>query len=421
MPEILTLDGVAALLKPGMTVFVQGSIGQPTAILEALGRSSRALEGVHFVSPLTPGLNGFPFDPGNERNRLTTFFDYKGLRQTWQGGRIDFVPLHYSEIVPWLRGVGRIDLAIIMVAEPHDDGGSSVGLAADFVPDILPRCDAVLAQCNPSMPRMAGAPVLPAAKLDYVVHADRPLPVVGEVANDATSAAIAQNVATLVRDGDTIQYGVGRLPQLAAAELVGKQDLGLHTGLASPVMRQLVESGALTGRLKSRDRGRHITGAICGDRAFYDWCAASGDIALRPVSYTHDIEVLGSIDNLVAINSALEVDLFGQTNAEMAGRTQISATGGLVDFLRGARRSRDGRAIICLPSARAGGTKSNIVPRIESIVTVARTDIDFVVTEHGMAELAYLSTEKRAEALIAIAAPQFRDMLEDGWRGTASS
>ena len=180
-------------------------------------------------------------------------------------------------------------------------------------------------------------------------------------------------------------------------------------------------SGALTGRLKSRDRGRHITGAVSGDREFYDWCAACSDIELRSVSYTHDIEVLGSIDNLVAINSALEVDLFGQANAEMAGRRQISATGGLVDFLRGARRSHGGRAIICLPSTRAGGGKSNIVPRLGSVVTIARTDIDFVVTEHGIAELAHLSIEKRAEALIAIAAPQFREMLEGEWRGAASS
>ena len=420
MPDVLTLDDVAALLQPGMTVFVQGSIGQPTAILAALSRSAPSVEGVHFVSPLTPGLNGFPFDPGNERNRLTTFFDYPGLRESWKAGAIDFVPLHYSEILPWLRGNGRLDLAIITASQPDAAGKCSTGLAADFVPDILPHCDAVLAQCNASMPQMANAPTLHADSFDYIVHADQPLKDMDKPVGDATSQAVARNVAKLVRDGDTIQYGVGRLPQLAVAGLTGKRDLGLHTGLASPVMRDLVESGAVTGRAKSRDQGRHVTGAVCGTQDFYDWCAARDDIELRSVTYTHDVEVLGSIDNLVAINSALEVDLFGQANAEMAGSRQISATGGLVDFLRGARRSRYGRAIICLPSTRAGGSKSNIVPRLAGIVTVARTDIDFVVTEHGIAELAHLSTEKRAKALIAIAAPQFREILEAEWRGDTS-
>ncbi len=214
---------------------------------------------------------------------------------------------------------------------------------------------------------------------------------------------------------------MGKVPQAVVAALGEKRDLGLHTGLASPVVRPLIENGVMNGRHKSRDKGRHVTGALCGDADFYRWFAGRDDLAMRPVSYTHAHAVLSEIDNLVAINSALEIDLFGQANAEMARTRQVSGSGGLVDFVRGARASRGGRSLICLPAASGGGKRSNIVSRLGGVTTIARTDIDIIVTDFGAAHLRHLPAEARAEALIAIAAPEFRDKLANDWQAGAST
>ena len=195
---------------------------------------------------------------------------------------------------------------------------------------------------------------------------------------------------------------------------------GVNAPLSTPVtppnrlttIRPLIDSGAMTGARKSRDVGRHVAGALSGDTEFYAWAAARKDIAMRPVSYTHALAVLRELDYLVAINSALEIDLFGQANAEMVGTRQISGSGGLLDFVRGARASRGGRAIICMAATSGDGQRSNVVARLGGVATVPRTDVDIVVTEYGVARLRHQSVEQRAEALIGIAAPGFRKQLE---------
>lgn len=415
MPETITANDLAGLLRPGMTVFVQGSTGQPTALLRALDISSSRLGGVRFISPVSPGINRFDLNPGINPDSLVTFMDYRELRQSWNAGPIEFMPMHWSAIVPYLRNLSLIDMALIQVAPPDAHGQCSTGLSADFVPDILSHCEQVVAQINPAMPTIEDAPAIPLEKIAYILQAAAPLPVVAEPQSDATSESIAKHAAGLVRDGDTIQFGVGKLPTLVVSALGEKADLGLHTGLASPVIRPLIESGVMTGKRKTRDAGKHVTGAIWGNPEFYEWVARRPDIAMRPVSCTHAQDVLSEIDNFVAINAALEVDLLGQVNAEFAGGRQVSSCGGLVDFVRGARRSRGGRAIICLRAARDGGRQSNIVSVLKTPVTVCRTDIDIVVTEHGAASLADKSLAQRVDALIAIAAPQHRDRLRSEW------
>lgn len=420
MATPISVGDLPALMKPGMTVFVQGSVGQPQAIMRALDHASDTLGGLQFVSPLTPGLNSFRLGSGTQTSSFETFFDFRDLRRSWEAGPIDFLPIHYSAIIPFLEARGRIDMALIQLAPPDARGCCSTGLAADFVPALLDRCDRVVAELNRAMPAVSDGPSVPLERLDHVIESDEALPVMELPALDEESGCIARHVAGLVRDGDPIQFGVGKLPQLAATALGDKNDLGLHTGLVSPVVMPLIERGVMTGRRKSIDWGKHVTGAACGDRPFYDWIADRADFAFRPVTYTHAADVLARIDNLVAINAVLEVDLFGQANAEIAAGRQISGSGGLVDFVRGARASRGGRAIICLRATRDGGKQSNIVVRLDSVATIGRADIDIVVTEFGVARLAHASVEARANALIAIAAPEFRESLRDqctsAWR-----
>ncbi|WP_323799481.1 acetyl-CoA hydrolase/transferase family protein [Parasphingorhabdus sp.] len=419
-PKTITADQLAALLKPGMRVFVQGSVGQPVALLRAIAEAESRVEGIHFVSPLTPGLNGFDIGGDGRGNRLTSFFNYPALGEAWTAGRVDFVPSHYSRISDWLKATGPIDIALIQLAPPDAAGLCSTGLSADFMPDLLPHCDCVVAQINPAMPDLPGAPKIALDALDYSIFIEEGLPVQPVPKGDAISDAIAGHVASIVNDGDTIQFGVGRVPQLAVAGLHGKADLGLHSGLITPVVRPLIESGVLSGKRKNVDTGLHVTGAVSGDADFYEWITARTDFAIRPVSYTHAHATLSSIDNLVAINSAIAVDLFGQANAEMAGSRQISGSGGLVDFVRGATSAAGGRSIICLPATSRDGTRSNIVSRLNSVVTICRTDIDIVITEYGVARLRLLPLAERAQSLIAIAAPAFRQSLAEQWQRSAT-
>lgn len=419
MTKTIAAKDVADLIKPGMTVFVQGSIGQPQSLMKALmgalEKTGEALDGVRFVSVLTPGLNHFAIG-ASAQSRLTTFFDYRELRQSYAGGEIDFVPSHYRDIVGYLNAIEKIDLALIQLSPANEKGICSAGLSADFAPDILPKCGAVIAELNRRMPQIADAPQIPLEQIDYTVDADYRLPQSTPPATNAHLDTIAAHVAGLVQDGDVLQYGVGRVPQLVLDKLHKKNDLGLHTGLMTPSVRPLIDGGVMTGERKTADRGKHMTGAAFGDDAFYDWVAGCADFAFRPVSYTHDCRTIAGIDNFVAINSALEVDLFGQANAEMSGGRQVSGSGGLVDFIRGARLSKNGRAIICLPATSNKGQRSNIVSQLSSVVSVSRNDMHYVVTEHGVACLVGKSVQERGDALIAIAAPEFRETLQSEWK-----
>ena len=415
MTRNIRADDVGALLQPGMTVFVQGSTGQPQSLLNALAQAAHNCTGVHFISVLTPGINAFPLEMAPPDCKLTTFFDYKDLRRSFLSGEVEFIPCHYSQIADYLRGFPSIDLALIQLSSPDGEGKCSTGLSADFVPDILDRCKLVVAELNRRMPSLHDAPAVPMDRLDYIVEADYQLPQMPAGSANSALEAIAGHVSDLVQDGDTLQFGIGRIPPVALSRLQSKNDLGLHSGLVTPAVRPLIESGIVTGARKSLDVGKHVAGAAVGDDAFYAWLAERPDVSMRPVSYTHSARVLAELDNFVALNSAIEVDLFGQANAEMVNGRQVSGTGGLVDFIRGASLSKGGRALICLQATSDQGRRSNIVPKLASVTSVCRTDTQYVVTEYGVASMAVKSIKDRAEALISVAAPQFRDPLRDAW------
>ena len=316
MVTFLSASDIGKLIQPGMLVYVQGSIGQPTSLLQGLDGVLQECAGLHFVSVLTPGLNGFPVGKIATDTKLTTFFDYKELRKSLSPGDIEFVPSHYSDIPKRLKEMPQFDLALIQLSRPDGEGACSTGLSADFVPDILSRCNTVVGELNSQMPRLRDAPSIPLDRLDYAVMADYQLVQTGIVTTNPTLERIAEHATELIRDGDTLQFGVGRIP---------------------PVVLSV-----MNGALKTIDTGKHVAGAAVGDDAFYAWLRGQPAFSIRPVSYTHSAQTLATIDNFVAINSAIEVDLFGQANSEMANGRQVSGSGGLVDFIRGARLSRGG-------------------------------------------------------------------------------
>lgn len=416
MPEEIAAQRLPELLHPGMTVFVEGASGEPTPLLEALAAAPETSAGVHYVGCRIPGLNVIDPAAFHAEARLTSFFVFGEIARSHAAGRVRFMPLHYSGIWQYLAGL-PVDLALIQVSPPDAHGMCSLGVSVHFVPAVLPRVKVIVAEVNRAMPHPPSSYAIPYQRLDYVIRTERPLLGLPAGAPMAETRQIAANVASLIGDGDTIQIGIGRLPAAVLAALDGHRDLGIHGGLVADQVADLHAAGVITGARKSHDRGRMVCTAAIGSERVYRWAADCPELQFAPVSYTHDLRVLAGIDHFVAINSVLAVDLGGQANAEMLDGRQVSGTGGLLDFVRGAHLSQGGRSILALPATAAGGRVSRIALRFgaQDVVSCPRADADIVVTEHGIARLRGSSLEERARALIGIAAPAFRETLEKQW------
>lgn len=415
-PPELTPAAVRAQFRAGDQVFVAGGCGQPDALLEVVAAAGLELPLTVFDCSV-PGMTELDADRISSAARLNTGFFMNGYRRLHEAGRLDWVPAFHSARYRALDDDYGIDVALIMVAPPGADGACSLGLHADYSLAMLHRARLVIAEINTAVPDIADAPRLPLADIDFAVSSNRPLLEyrIGGNASE-TEDRIAAHIAGLIEDGDCLQLGIGSLPVSILRQLGAKRDLGVHTGLLTEAFMPLVEAGVVNGRRKNIDTGKLVTGIAAGSAAFYRWCADYKGLALRPVRYTHDAAVLASLERLVAINTTLEIDLFGQLNSETLNGRQIGGGGGLVDFLRGARASKGGRSIIALSATAKGGSLSKIQPLLQGPVTALRADVDYVVTEYGVARLSNQSLERRAEALIGIAHPDFRAELTAQWQ-----
>jgi acyl-CoA hydrolase len=342
-----------------------------------------------------------------------TVLSYGGLgelRRLSRHGLLDVVPCHYSAIPRMFeRGLLPNDVGFLQVSAPDANGVVSLGIGVEYVADAIPHTRTLIAEINHQMPRTRGSLELPLSAFAAVIETDRPLHEAPAREADAVERAIAELVAGLIEDGDTLQMGVGSLPNAVLEALSGHADLGFHTGMITDGVVELVEKGVVTGARKEIDRGLVVTGAALGSRALYDGLA-DHPIEFRPASYTHAPAVLSQLRSLVSINSAIEVDLLGQVGAELRRGVHIGAVGGQVDFSRAASLT-GARSIIALRSEVAG--ESTINPTLRGgVVTTARVDVDAVVTEHGVALLTGCGVMERARRLIAVAAPHHREGLE---------
>ena len=344
-----------------------------------------------------------------------TVLSYGGLgqlRRLSRRGSLQVVPCHYSALPRlFARGLLPADVGLVQVSAPDSAGLVSLGIGVEYVADALPYARTLIAEVNQRMPSTAGTIHLKLSALTATVETDRPLREAPAREPDDVDRAIGALVAGLVRNGDTLQVGVGALPSAILIALSGHTDLGIHSGMITDGVLDLVEAGAVTGARKEIDRGLVVTGAALGSSAMYDKLARF-PVEFRPASYTHDPAVLSRLRSLVAVNSAIEVDLLGQVGAELAGGVHVGAVGGQADFSRAASLT-GARSIIALRSASRAG--STIVPVLAGgVVTTGRADVDAVVTEHGIALLTGCTVGERARRLIAIAAPRYRESLERG-------
>ena len=377
-------------------------------LLQGLENATEIARAVTFVQFPLPGLNQFDFTSLNSSVRVETFFMTPAHRKAVDPSRIAYLPMQMRYVYEYLRQT-PLDCALVQVARDRE-GRLRLGPNADFYDAARESADVVVAELNEGFVSAAGAPLVTESSIDYVVETERPLPEMSRIKVDPVSERIGRLVAKLIQDGDCLQTGIGAIPAAVLASLSQHNDLGLHGGLIDDGGMALVKNGNLNGSAKSRDRGIHTTGMAVGSHELYDWLADTPSVQLVSANITHEIRVLGSIERFVSINSAVEIDLEGQVNAEVVAGRQISGTGGSVDFMRAAKASRGGRSIIAMTATAKDGEVSRIVPQVE-MVTALRTDIDIVVTEYGVADLRHATQQERREALIGIAHPDFQTVL----------
>ena len=417
MAKVISRAEFVELFHPGMKVFIQGCTAEPETLLESLAEHSECCRDVEFMGVPLPGYNRFDPTAWHEQARMTTFFMTPELRRSAGAERIRFIPTHYSNIFRYLQQMPDLDMLLVQTAPGDQNGMCSYGLSSEHAPGAAMSAKTIVVEMNSAVPFTQCVPPLPLDRIDYIIETDRELSEFPSPGLGSEAEAIGRNAASIIKDGDTLQIGIGRLQSAAMQALMGHKNLGFHSGLMSDDTLTLVECGALNGVAKTRDNGIIVTGTVFGSKSLHAF-ASDPSVQVHAVGYTHEIPVIASIDNFVSINACMQVDLFGQVVADHINGRQISAPGGYGDFQRGARLSNGGRSIVLMAAASADGATSNVIVNLpaRSVVTGLRADTDYIVTEHGVADLRYKDVDSKAEALIAIAAPQFREELARSWR-----
>lgn len=399
---------IAARLRPGMTVFVPGMSGESLPFYDELQRNPACAESVTFIGAHYPGLNR-DYLALHPTARFRGYFMSPPLRKGLADGRVDLMPLDYCGVLHDLQAA-QIDVVIAQVAPPDETGTCSLGASYDFVPGIWSRARLRIAHVNPRLPRTRGSFAVRAQDCDLAFEATSDLPTLASEPVDAVSERIAAHVAGLIADGATLQFGIGRLQGAILSALKQHRGLRVYSGMVTPAVLELLQAGAIASE------GAIDTGVALGDSAFYEQLNEHPAFYFRPVGETHDVRRLAGIPNFCAINSALEVDLFGQVQADHLSGRLVAGVGGLPAFCSGAHLSAGGRSIIALPATVGHGRTSRITAgKLPSLVALRRHEADYVVTEHGVAALRTLSVNDRARALISIAAPEFRESLAAEW------
>jgi acetyl-CoA hydrolase len=414
--RVVTAEEAVKAIRSRDHVWIHPGCSNPEELVRAMVARAGELEGVEVSHLLTFGCADY-VDPRHAKAfRHRSLFTGANVRQAVNEGRADFVPAHLSEIPRLIdSGALPIDVALIQVSPPDEHGFCSYGVGVECTKAAAEKARAVIALVNRRMPRSLGDSFIHASRLAHVVEADRPLlELAGAGRVGETARAIGAHVAELIEDGATLQMGIGEIPDGVLMNLGGKRDLGIHTEMFSDGVVGLFEQGVITNAAKTVHRGKIIASFVLGSGKTFDFLDNNPFVEFHPSDYVNDPYVIARNEKMVAINSALSVDLTGQVCADSIGRDVYSGFGGQLDFIRGAARSKGGKPVIALPSTAKGGAVSRIVDTLAegSGVVTTRADVHYVVTEHGIASLFGKSLRERARALIAIADPDFRRDLE---------
>ncbi len=408
-------EEAVGLIRSGDRVVVGHACGEPSCLLDALVQNAAAYENVEIVHMVAMGKAEYCRPEYAGAFRHNALFVGGATRDAVFEGRGDFTPCFFWEVPGFFRDpdVLPVDVALIQVTPPDENGNCSLGVSVDYTYQAVQQARTVIAQVNDQMPFTLGLhSTVPVEQITCFVPRSTPVIELSPPSIGPVEEAIGRNCAALIRDGDTLQLGIGAIPDAVLRFLGDKNDLGIHSEMFSDGVVELVERGVINNRRKTLQPGKSVAAFLMGTRRLYDYAHRNPAVMMAPVDYVNDPRVISQNDNMVSINSCVQVDLMGQAASETVGYKQISGTGGQVDFIRGAAMSRGGRAILAFPSTVKGRT-SKIVPLLDegAAVTTSRDDVDYVVTEYGAAHLKGRTLRDRARALIQIAHPDFRPDL----------
>lgn len=415
----MTAEEAVRLIRSGQRIFLTGNCSVPHRLLNALVAYAPALQDVEICQALTVAGSEYVAPEMEGHLRVNTLFISGNVRKAVWEGRADFTPVLLSELpLLFKNGVLPLDVALVHISPPDRHGFCTLGIESGLTKAAAESARLIIAQVNPHMPRMLGDTLIHVSQLDAIVEVDEPLSELAmtEEGDQAIVCEIARHIAERIPDGATMQLGIGSIPNAVLSFLFEKKDLGVHTELFSDSVIDLFEAGVLTGARKTLHPGKIVAGFMIGTRRLYEWADDNPAIELHRTEYVNDPFTIAKNARMVAINSAIEVDLTGQVCADSIGPRFYSGVGGQLDFIYGASRSEGGLPIIALPSTttlRNGQVVSRIVPMLKqgAGVVTSRNHIHYVVTEYGMVDLYGKSIRQRAQLLISIAHPQFREEL----------
>lgn len=416
--KLMTPENAVKLIHSGDKVVTSFGCGEPVALERVLFEHREDYNDVEIINMILLCGTLWTSPEAKGHFKYHSFFASASNRHAIAAGDADFTTCHFYEIPEVLRDCVKPRVSMMTVSPPDENGYVSLGTNVDYIDSTLDYCEIKIAQVNKYMPRTAGCSLHSVEDFTCFVEMDEPLPEVPDVPISETEMAIGKNCASLINDGDCIQLGIGGIPNAICEELKHKKNLGLHSEMVGDGVVDLIASGVINNSARNVHKGKSTIGFAFGTRKLFDFINNNPEFEIHPIEYINYPPNIAENDNMVSVNSCLQVDLQGQVVADTIGLTQFSGVGGQVDFVRGATMSRGGRSIIAMPSTAKGGTVSRIVATIteNSAITTSRNDVNYVVTEYGIAKLKGKTVRERARALIAIAHPDFRKKLGEEFK-----
>lgn len=418
--KLTTAEEAVKLIRSGDRVVFAHAGAEPTMLVDAMVAAADTYRDVEVCNLVTMGKGEYTLPQYKDRFKFNGWFLSACTRQCVQEGRGDFTPVYFHEVPGFIRrGIFEVDVCMAMVSPPDEHGYCNLGVAADYSVEAIHSAKKVLVQINDQMPVTYGDTFVHISKFDCIVEGSEPIKEMKIPVLDETALKIGENCSELICDGATLQLGIGAIPDAVLAALKNKKDLGIHSEMISDGVVDLFEAGVITNSRKSIHKGEMIVTFLMGTKKLYDFADRNPGLIMRTVDYVNSPVIVAQNSNMVCINSALAVDMMGQVVADTIGTKQFSGVGGQVDFMRGAAMSTDGngKGIIAMPSVtvkKDGRKISKIVPFIDqgAAVTTGRQDVDYIVTEYGIAPLKGKTLKQRARNLINIAHPDFREELK---------
>lgn len=419
--KVITVEQALDMIRPDMNVVTGLGAGEAQLIMNNIHTIAERVKNVTITNCLSMAHGDFLGEEYVDSFNIDGWFFSPPLRKAFKNGNISFIPNHLH-LAGWKRLAHvKPDIFVGTASMPDKHGFISLSTSNTYESQMIEKADVVILEINPNYPRTFGDVEIHYSEIDYFIEADYPVPALPDVEPNEKDKKIGAYIAELIHDGDTLQLGIGGIPNAVAYALKDKKDLGIHTEMMTSGMVELIEAGAVTGKKKTLHKGKHVATFALGNKKLYDFIDNNPSVMILNGKYVNDPAVIGLNDNMVSINTAMEVDLSGQVCSESIGHIQFSGTGGQADTAIGAQNAKNGRSFIALystamvrnPETGEKEEKSKIVPLLKrgAIVTLSRNDVDMVVTEYGIAHLRGTNVKERIERLIAIAHPDFRDEI----------